>query len=157
MTCNSYRWKLKKKGRYRYARNNLTLSFALTISDFRVDYLEKSKHLQDQLRDLRSEIEVLKVGEKQSEFDIIHDEQVRMGENKYSTLKRVNQLILAFLSPNRNLYRDSYQPYACFIFKIMQWKLTFIYPVGTLLFNKVGLQRTISVSDLLFMSNHVRH
>lgn len=55
-----------------------------------MDYLEKSKHLQDQLRDLRSEIEVLKVGEKQSEFDIIHDEQVRLGENKYSTLKRVN-------------------------------------------------------------------
>ncbi|XP_065201192.1 merlin [Planococcus citri] len=62
---------------------------SLEIEKERVDYLEKSKHLQDQLRDLRSEIEVLKVGEKQSEFDIIHDEQVRMGENKYSTLKRV--------------------------------------------------------------------
>ena len=60
----------------------------------RVDYLEKSKHLQDQLRDLRSEIEVLKVGEKQSEFDLIHDEQVRSGENKYSTLKRVSQIHL---------------------------------------------------------------
>ncbi|KAK7580608.1 hypothetical protein V9T40_001237 [Parthenolecanium corni] len=62
---------------------------SLEIEKERVDYLEKSKHLQDQLRDLRSEIEVLKVGEKQSEFDLIHDEQVRMGENKYSTLKRV--------------------------------------------------------------------
>ncbi len=64
------------------------------IFPHRVDYLEKSKHLQDQLRDLRSEIEVLKVGEKQSEFDLIHDEQVRMGENKYSTLKRVRKSIL---------------------------------------------------------------
>lgn len=62
---------------------------SLEIEKERVDYLEKSKHLQDQLRDLRSEIEVLKVGEKQCEFDVIHDEQIRMGENKYSTLKRV--------------------------------------------------------------------
>ncbi|XKL64548.1 hypothetical protein PGB90_004634 [Kerria lacca] len=61
---------------------------SLEIEKERSDYLEKSKHLQDQLRDLRSEIEVLKVGEK-SEFDIIHDEQIRMGENKYSTLKRL--------------------------------------------------------------------
>jgi merlin protein len=54
-----------------------------------VEYLEKSKHLQDQLRELRSEIEVLKVGEKQSELDQLHDEQVRLGETKYSTLRKV--------------------------------------------------------------------
>lgn len=56
----------------------------------RVQYLEKSKHLQDQLRDLKTEIEVLKVDEKQCELDMLHDEQVRLGENKYSTLKKVN-------------------------------------------------------------------
>lgn len=61
---------------------------SIEIEKERIDYLEKSRYLQDQLRDLRSEIEVLKVGEK-SEFDLIHDEQVRAGENKYSTLKRV--------------------------------------------------------------------
>jgi merlin protein len=55
-----------------------------------VEYLEKSKHLQDQLRELRSEIEVLKVGEKQSELDQLHDEQVRLGETKYSTLRKVS-------------------------------------------------------------------
>jgi merlin protein len=57
---------------------------------YRVQYLEKSKHLQDQLRDLKTEIEVLKVDEKQCELDMLHDEQVRLGENKYSTLKKVN-------------------------------------------------------------------
>lgn len=64
---------------------------------YRVQYLEKSKHLQDQLRDLKTEIEVLKVDEKQSELDMLHDEQVRLGENKYSTLKKVIILKLVFL------------------------------------------------------------
>lgn len=62
---------------------------SLEIEKERVEYLEKSKHLQNQLRELRSEIEVLKVGEKQTELDHIHDEQVRLGETKYSTLRRV--------------------------------------------------------------------
>lgn len=56
---------------------------------FRAEYLEKSRHLQNQLRELRSEIEVLKVDEKQTELDQLHEEQVRMGETKYSTLKKV--------------------------------------------------------------------
>lgn len=61
---------------------------SLEIEKERVDYLEKSKHLQHQLRELRSEIAVLKVGEKQTELDQLHEEQVKMGENKYSTLKK---------------------------------------------------------------------
>lgn len=55
-----------------------------------MDYLEKSKHLQNQLRELRCEIEVLKVGEKQSQMDALHQEQLRLGENKYSTLRKVS-------------------------------------------------------------------
>ncbi|XP_031785669.1 merlin isoform X2 [Nasonia vitripennis] len=62
---------------------------SLEIEKERIDYLEKSKHLQEQLRDLRTEIAVLKVGEKQCELDQLHEEQVRLGENKYSTLKKV--------------------------------------------------------------------
>lgn len=62
---------------------------SIEIEKERVDYWEKSKNLQEQLRDLRSEIQVLKVGEKQSELDQLHEEQVRLGENKYSTLKKV--------------------------------------------------------------------
>ncbi|KAK9884192.1 hypothetical protein WA026_005145 [Henosepilachna vigintioctopunctata] len=61
---------------------------SLEIEKERVDYLEKSKHLQNQLRELRSEIAVLKVGEKQTDFDQLHDEQIKLGENKYSTLKK---------------------------------------------------------------------
>ncbi|KAF2880405.1 hypothetical protein ILUMI_25762 [Ignelater luminosus] len=61
---------------------------SLEIEKERVDYLEKSKHLQNQLRELRSEIAVLKVGEKQTELDQLHDEQVKLGENKYSTLRK---------------------------------------------------------------------
>ncbi|XP_025831027.1 merlin [Agrilus planipennis] len=61
---------------------------SLEIEKERVDYLEKSKHLQNQLRELRSEIAVLKVGDRQSELDQLHDEQVKLGENKYSTLKK---------------------------------------------------------------------
>ncbi|CAL1675835.1 unnamed protein product [Lasius platythorax] len=62
---------------------------SLEIEKERSDYWEKSKNLQEQLRELRSEIEVLKVGEKQCELDQLHEEQVRLGENKYSTLKKV--------------------------------------------------------------------
>ncbi|VEN61503.1 unnamed protein product [Callosobruchus maculatus] len=61
---------------------------SLEIEKERVDYLEKSKHLQNQLRELRSEIAVLKVGDKQTDYDQFHEEQVKMGENKYSTLKK---------------------------------------------------------------------
>lgn len=45
---------------------------SLEIEKERVDYWEKSKHLQEQLRELRSEIEVMKVGEKQCEIGRAH-------------------------------------------------------------------------------------
>ena len=66
---------------------------SLEIEKERVEYLEKSKQLQDQLRELRSEIEVLKVGEKQTLYDQLHEEQLRSGDDKYSTLKKVGSLI----------------------------------------------------------------
>uniref|UniRef100_A0A6M2DFR6 Moesin/ezrin/radixin homolog 1 n=1 Tax=Xenopsylla cheopis TaxID=163159 RepID=A0A6M2DFR6_XENCH len=62
---------------------------SLEIEKEREDYLEKSKHLQKQLKELRSEIEVLKVSEKQCSLDNVHAEQVRLGETKYSTLRKV--------------------------------------------------------------------
>ncbi|CAG9830526.1 unnamed protein product [Diabrotica balteata] len=61
---------------------------SLEIEKERIEYLEKSKHLQNQLRELRSEIAVLKVGDKHNDYDHLHDEQVKLGENKYSTLKK---------------------------------------------------------------------
>ena len=53
--------------------------------------MEKSKQLQEQLKELRSEIEVLKVGEKQTLYDQLHEEQLRSGDDKYSTLKKVTK------------------------------------------------------------------
>lgn len=63
----------------------------LEIEKERIEYLEKSKNLQHQLKDLKSEIEKLKLEEKQTPYDIIHQEQVLSGENKYSTLRKVTQ------------------------------------------------------------------
>jgi len=63
---------------------------SLEIEKERVDYLEKSKYLQEQLLDLKSEIEGLKLEEKQTDYDLLHQEQVFSGENKYSTLRKVS-------------------------------------------------------------------
>lgn len=54
-----------------------------------MEYLTKSKQVQNQLKELRSEIEQLKIGEKQSPLDKISAQQTRLGENKYSTLKKL--------------------------------------------------------------------
>ncbi|XP_064612057.1 merlin-like [Liolophura sinensis] len=62
---------------------------SLEIEKERVDYMEKSKHLQEQLKELKTEIEVLKVEEKQTDMDRLHDENVEKGESKYSTLRRI--------------------------------------------------------------------
>lgn len=43
---------------------------------------------KEQLRDLKSEIQILKVEEKLTPYDRIHDDNVDKGENKYSTLRR---------------------------------------------------------------------
>lgn len=60
----------------------------LIVLIFSVDYLEKCKLLQHQLKDLRTEIAVLRVGDKQTDFDQLYEEQVKSGETKYSTLKK---------------------------------------------------------------------
>ncbi|XP_064619967.1 merlin-like isoform X2 [Lineus longissimus] len=59
------------------------------IEKERVEYMEKSKHLQEQLRELKSEIEVLKVEEKQTQMDQIHEENSQKGETKFTTLKKI--------------------------------------------------------------------
>ena len=56
---------------------------------FRVEYMEKSKNLHQQLKDLKSEIEVLKVEEKQTDFDRQHQEKHENGDSKYITLQKV--------------------------------------------------------------------
>ncbi|RWS09439.1 merlin-like isoform X2 [Dinothrombium tinctorium] len=61
---------------------------SLEIEKERIEYLEKSRNLQEQLRDLKCEIQVLKVEERLTPMDRIHEENVSRGDNKYSTLKR---------------------------------------------------------------------
>lgn len=51
--------------------------------------MEKSKQVQNQLRTLRSEIELLKIEENECALDLLNAEQIRAGETKYSTLKKL--------------------------------------------------------------------
>jgi len=45
--------------------------------------------LQEQLKELKSEIDVLKVDDKQSQMDEIHDQNVLHGSSKYTSIGRV--------------------------------------------------------------------
>ncbi|XP_021374387.1 merlin-like [Mizuhopecten yessoensis] len=60
---------------------------SIEIEKEREEYMEKSKHLQEQLKELKTEIEVLKVEENETELDRQHDEKIRRGDTKYSTLR----------------------------------------------------------------------
>lgn len=55
----------------------------------RLEYIKKSKQVQNQLQTLRSEIELLKIEENQSNLDILSAAQIKAGETKYSTLKKL--------------------------------------------------------------------
>jgi len=66
-------------------------ALSLEIEKERWQYMEKSKHLQDQLITFKTEIEDLKVEENQSELDKLHSEQQNQGENKYSTIQKVKR------------------------------------------------------------------
>ena len=63
------------------------------LSHFRVEYIEKSKNLQEQLKELKTEIEVMKVEDKRTDLDRFHDENVQRGDNKYSTLRQVGYFL----------------------------------------------------------------
>jgi len=55
-----------------------------------LEYLRNSKkQVQNQLQTLRSEIAPHKIEENQSNFDILSEAQIKAGENKYSTLKKL--------------------------------------------------------------------
>ncbi|KAF2367130.1 FERM C-terminal PH-like domain [Trinorchestia longiramus] len=61
---------------------------SLEIEKERVQYLEKSRTLQSQLKELKDEIQELKVEDVTSVLDSVYEEQLRAGETKYSTLQR---------------------------------------------------------------------
>jgi len=66
-------------------------ALSLEIERERFEYLEKSKHLQDQLHTFKSEIEELKVDDKVTVLDKIHSEQQQQGDTKYSTIQKVKR------------------------------------------------------------------
>jgi len=55
----------------------------------RVEYLEKSKHLQEQLNELKTEIESLKLKDRETPLDILHNENAEKGTSKQSNFKKV--------------------------------------------------------------------
>ncbi|XP_017471406.1 PREDICTED: moesin/ezrin/radixin homolog 2 [Rhagoletis zephyria] len=59
------------------------------ITNSRLEYLKKSKQMENQLQTLRSQIELLKIEENQSNLDILSDALIKAGETKYSTLKKL--------------------------------------------------------------------
>ncbi|XP_028171471.1 merlin-like [Ostrinia furnacalis] len=64
---------------------------SLEIERERVEYLAKSKHLQQQLDELRCEFSVLRVDQSVATLDRLHEQQARAGDNKYSTLRKLKQ------------------------------------------------------------------
>lgn len=62
---------------------------SLEIEREKVEYFERSKHLQIQLNDLKSEIETLKMEDRQTSMDRLHEESSNKGENKYTTLNKI--------------------------------------------------------------------
>ena len=77
----------------------------------RREYLSKSKTLQDQLKDLKSEIEVLKVEDKTAGFDRFHDESIQRGDSKYSTLLKVmSSDLLLFHVPGLSPQKKGFWP-----------------------------------------------
>jgi len=66
-------------------------ALSLEIEREKFEYLEKSKHLQDQLQTFKSEIDDLKLDEKETGLDKIHSQQRNEGENKYSTIQKVKR------------------------------------------------------------------
>ncbi|XP_064434693.1 merlin isoform X5 [Mirounga angustirostris] len=57
----------------------------------RVEYMEKSKHLQEQLNELKTEIEALKLKERETALDILHNENSDRGgtSSKHNTIKKL--------------------------------------------------------------------
>uniref|UniRef100_A0A915KCU6 Moesin/ezrin/radixin homolog 1 n=1 Tax=Romanomermis culicivorax TaxID=13658 RepID=A0A915KCU6_ROMCU len=59
------------------------------IEKERQEYNQKSKHMQEQLSELKCEIDGLKFEDRQTQLDRIYSEALQQGDNKYATLKRV--------------------------------------------------------------------
>ncbi|XP_047237813.1 NF2, moesin-ezrin-radixin like (MERLIN) tumor suppressor a isoform X2 [Girardinichthys multiradiatus] len=80
-----------------FSRENLSFDFkdtdmkrlSMEIEKEKVEYMEKSKHLQEQLNELKTEIESLKLKERESSLDIIHSQNTEQGTSKHSNFKKL--------------------------------------------------------------------
>ncbi|XP_073169322.1 merlin isoform X2 [Lepidochelys kempii] len=61
---------------------------SMEIEKEKVEYMEKSKHLQEQLNELKTEIEALKLKERETALDILHNENADRGNSKHNTIKK---------------------------------------------------------------------
>ncbi|XP_049661616.1 merlin isoform X5 [Accipiter gentilis] len=62
---------------------------SMEIEKEKVEYMEKSKHLQEQLNELKTEIEALKLKERETSLDILHNENASRGNSKHNTIKKL--------------------------------------------------------------------
>uniref|UniRef100_A0A8C7UH78 NF2, moesin-ezrin-radixin like (MERLIN) tumor suppressor a n=1 Tax=Oncorhynchus mykiss TaxID=8022 RepID=A0A8C7UH78_ONCMY len=83
-----------------FSRENLSFDFkdtdmkrlSMEIEKEKVEYMEKSKHLQEQLNELKTEIESLKLKERETPLDILHNENTEKGTSKHSNFKKVSPI-----------------------------------------------------------------
>lgn len=69
--------------------------------------MEKSKHLQEQLNELKTEIEALKLKERETAMDILHNENSDRGNSKHNTIKKVQGLCRDTVLQNGNCHCSS--------------------------------------------------
>ncbi|EDL40492.1 neurofibromatosis 2, isoform CRA_a [Mus musculus] len=64
---------------------------SMEIEKEKVEYMEKSKHLQEQLNELKTEIEALKLKERETALDVLHSESSDRGgpSSKHNTIKKL--------------------------------------------------------------------
>uniref|UniRef100_A0A8C6PLJ0 NF2, moesin-ezrin-radixin like (MERLIN) tumor suppressor n=1 Tax=Nothobranchius furzeri TaxID=105023 RepID=A0A8C6PLJ0_NOTFU len=90
-----------------YSRENLSFDFkdtdmkrlSMEIEKEKVEYMEKSKHLQEQLNELKTEIESLKLKERETPLDIIHNQNTEQGTSKQSNFKKVRTVHISTKEP----------------------------------------------------------
>ncbi|KAK7088485.1 merlin-like [Littorina saxatilis] len=62
----------------------------LDLEKERIDCIEKSRHLQERLIELKTEMEDMRADTHITELDRIHEESLQRGDNKYSTLQKIS-------------------------------------------------------------------
>lgn len=82
-------------------------------SPCRVEYMQKSKNLQEQLNELKTEIESLKLKERETPLDILHNENADRGTSKQSTIKKVRYFRIVYSTGNYKLRLPVHQFQCC--------------------------------------------